>query len=439
MLTLPETDPAIHYIFDTLQKNGFLSYVTGGAVRDMVRQRPSEDFDILTNASMDQISAIFSGQKVKRVGRSFPVCIVNGIEISSPRADKSTAGFLKSDLAKRDLTINAMAYDPVSKKIIDPFNGREDLKNCIIKFTGNPEKRISEDPIRVVRACRFAAMIDGDIEQASLDSILSCRNLLENSAARERTGHEIIKAMSLEKPSLFFKALKKSHLLSSIFPSLDRCYDLDGGPHHGETVFEHCLLVGDAISPTLPILRLAGFLHDVGKFDAAKIKEGRLTFPGHEKYTKPVVNDLAALKFATKDIRYIQSVLKSHMRPLTHVTTPKAVRKLIAMLDDLALDYKDFMRIRIADKKGNLSKNPYTLTEIKIRLEKLFAALSGSSAIRINQLQFTGDDIMRILGRPPGPDIGKIKQMLFAKVLEDPSLNNYDDLKKQCLCLKTEK
>lgn len=438
-MNLSTTDQTIHSILDTLQKNGFLSYIAGGAVRDMVLQKNPEDIDILTNASMEEISSLFSDQKVKKVGKTFPICIVNGIEVSSPRADKDLANFLESDLGKRDFTINAMAYDPVTKKIIDPFNGKQDLKNSIIKFTKNPVKRIKEDPVRMVRACRFAAMIKGYISQSSLNAILTCKDLLESAVAKERIGHEMIKAMALERPSLFFKALKQTELLSKIFPSLDRCYDLDGGPHHGETVFEHSMLVGDAISSNLPLLRLAGFLHDAGKFDAAKIKNDKLTFPGHEKHTETIVNDLTILKFSIKDITYINSLIKSHMRPLTHETTPKAARRLIAMLDDYGLDYRDFMRMRIADKKGNLSKKPYTLTEIKIRLEKLFIELSGQSTLRINQLKFTGDDIIRVLGIAPGPDIGTIKQILFEKVLDDPTLNNYDDLKKICLSLKTEK
>ena len=254
----------------------------------MVLQKSPEDFDILTNASMEEISSLFSDQKVKKVGKTFPICIVNGIEVSSPRADKDLANFLKSDLGKRDFTINAMAYDPVTKKIIDPFNGKQDLKNSIIKFTKNPEKRIKEDPVRMVRACRFTAMINGYISQSSLKAIHACKDLMESAVAKERIGHEIIKAMALERPSLFFKALKQTELLSKIFPSLDRCYDLDGGPHHGETVFEHSMLVGDAISSNLTLLRLAGFLHDVGKFDAAKIKNDKLTFPGHEKHTETI-------------------------------------------------------------------------------------------------------------------------------------------------------
>jgi len=438
-LTNLQNSKTIQYILDTLQKNGFLSYIAGGAVRDMVLQRLPNDCDILTNASMDKIGSLFSDQKITKAGKTFPVYIVNGIEISSSRGDKDIAFFLESDLGKRDFTINAMAYDPVTKKIIDPFNGKQDLKNSIIKFTKNPEKRIKEDPVRMVRACRFAAMINGYISQSSLEAILACKDLLERAVAKERIGHEIIKAMALERPSLFFKALKQTELLSKIFPSLDRCYDLDGGPHHGETVFEHCMLVGDAISPNLPVLRLAGFLHDVGKFDAAKIESGKLTFPGHEKYTKTVVNDLAKLKFSNKDISYIKSLLKSHMRPLALETTPKAARRLLAMLDSHNLDYKDFMRMRIADKKGNLSKTPYTLSEIKLRLKKLLVELSDQSGFNINMLRLKGDDIAGILDIPPGPEIGRIKQILFEKVLDNPELNNYDDLKKICLFLKTEK
>jgi tRNA nucleotidyltransferase (CCA-adding enzyme) len=430
---------SIQYIFNRLQEHGFKCYVAGGAVRDVLMQRKPNDFDILTNASIEQINSVFSGQKVKKVGKTFPVCIVNGIEISSGRTKFDKATFPKSDLAKRDFTINAMAYDPIKNKIIDPFDGIKDIERRTIRFVNNPEKRIKEDPVRMVRACRFAAMMEGKISQDSLEAIIAYRNLLNLAVAKERIGHEIIKAMVFEKPSLFFKALKNTRLLSKIFSSLDRCYDLDGGPHHGETVFEHCMLVGDAIAPKFSILRLAGFLHDAGKFDTAKIKEGKLTFPGHEKYTNTVVNDLTKLKFSTRDITYIQSLIKSHMRPLTHESTPKAVRRLLAMLDGYGLDYKDFMRMRIADKRGNLSKNPYTLYEIKIRLQKIFTEFSHQTTLRTNQLKLTGSDIIKVLALSPGPKIGRIKQILLEKVLDDPSLNNYDDLKKLCLSLKIEK
>ncbi len=427
------------FIVDALKKKGFKAYIVGGAVRDIMLGRTPSDFDILTHASLKEIASIFSDQNVKIVGKTFPICMVNGIEISSGRTMFDSASFPESDLAKRDFTINAMACDPLTKRIIDPFNGRKDLEDAIVRFTRDPEKRILEDPVRIIRACRFVAMIEGSLSLSSLAVILKNKNLLDKAVAKERIHHEIVKAMDLAKPSLFFRALKKTQILSKIFPSLDRCYDLDGGPHHGETVFDHSMMVGDSLPPGLPILRLAGFLHDTGKYDAAKIDNGKLTFAGHENDIGAVVDDLMALRFPVRDIAYIKSLIKSHMRPLKDQTTPKAARRLLAMLDKYGLDYRDFMRMRIADKKGNLAKTPYTLSEIRSRLKKLLFEMSDQKFFGMNDLEITGNDIIEILGLTPGPDIGKIKQMLFEKVLDDPTLNNYDDLKKICLSLKIKK
>lgn len=428
----------IRFILDRFKKNGFQAYIVGGAVRDIMLQRTPDDFDILTQASIEEIQTLFSDQKVKTIGKAFPICIVNGVEISSGRTKFDISNFPESDLAKRDFTINAMAYDPLLKKIIDPFNGRKDLEDAVIRFTKDPEKRIREDPIRMIRACRFTAMIDGDLSLSSLEVIFACKELLDR-VAKERIHHEIIKALGLERPSLFFTALKKTGLLSKIFPSLDRCHDLDGGPHHGETVFDHSMLVGDALSPRFPVLRLAGFLHDTGKFDAAKITDGKVTFAGHENHTRAVVHDLTRLRFPVKDIAYILSLIKTHMRPLTDRTTPKAARRLLAMLDKYDLGYQDFMRMRIADKKGNLAKKPYTLSQIRIRLKKLFIEMAGRTAFRMNRLEITGNDIIQLTGIAPGPGIGKMKQMLFEKVLDDPKLNNLYELKKLCLSLQIKK
>ena len=438
-MTHIEENTGLWFIIDTLKKNGFQAYIAGGAVRDILLQKKPEDFDILTNASIKELASLFKDQKVKTMGKTFPICTINGIEISSGRAKFHLSDFPESDLAQRDFTINSMAWDPISKKIIDPFNGKKDLEDAMIRFTKDPEKRIAEDPARMVRACRFAALIDGSFSLSSLELILANKDKLDTLVAKERIHSEIIKAMGLKRPSLFFKALKKTGLLSKIFPGLDRCHGLDGGPHHGETVFEHSMMVGDALPKNLPVLRLAGFLHDVGKFDAAKKKDGSLTFAGHENETKAVIHDLERLRFPNKDIAYITSLINTHMRPLTDQTTPKAARRLLLMLDKSGLDYGDFMRMRIADKKGNLAKRPYTISEIRIRLKKLFAQMQGQKAFQMNHLKINGNDIIQILGMAPGPDVGKIKQQLFEMVLDDPELNNYNDLKKLCLSLQIKK
>ena len=439
ILTHIEENTGLWFIIDTLKKNGFQAYIAGGAVRDILLQKKPEDFDILTNASIKELASLFKDQKVKTMGKTFPICTINGIEISSGRAKFHLSDFPESDLAQRDFTINSMAWDPISKKIIDPFNGKKDLEDAMIRFTKDPEKRIAEDPARMVRACRFAALIDGSFSLSSLELILANKDKLDTLVAKERIHTEIIKAMGLKRPSLFFKALKKTGLLSKIFPGLDRCHGLDGGPHHGETVFEHSMMVGDALPKNLSVLRLAGFLHDVGKFDAAKKKDGSLTFAGHENETKAVIHDLERLRFPNKDIAYITSLINTHMRPLTDQTTPKAARRLLLMLDKSGLDYGDFMRMRIADKKGNLAKRPYTISEIRIRLKKLFAQMQGQKAFQMNHLKINGNDIIQILGMAPGPDVGKIKQQLFEMVLDDPELNNYNDLKKLCLSLQIKK
>jgi tRNA nucleotidyltransferase/poly(A) polymerase len=237
--------------------------------------------------------------------------------------------------------------------------------------------------------------------------------------------------MGMDKPSCFFTLLHDTGLLSLILPSLDRCYGLDGGPHHGETVFEHNLLVGDALPASMPTLRLAGFLHDTGKADAVEIKDGRNAFPGHEKFTQAMMTDLERLRFSRKDMDHIHSLVRGHMRPLKADTSPKAVRRLLAMLDDLNLSYHDFLRMRIADKKGNLNpiKKPYTLGDIRLRLNKILDALNAKTPFNVNNLDISGRDIQDLLGLSEGPAIGKVKALLFEQVLDDPSLNTKQTLK----------
>ena len=426
------------FIVKRLQDHGFQTYWVGGAVRDMLLQRTSGDIDILTRASIPEIQAVFSDQKVRIVGKSFPVCIINGIEVSSGRAGADAAGFPESDLARRDFTFNAMALDPVSKKIMDPFNGQKDIRDRIIRFTQDPLKRIAEDPVRMVRACRFLALMKGSFSLSTLEALQVSKDLIRETA-KERIGREILKAMALDKPSLFFRALQTTGLLSYIFPSLDRCVDLDGGPHHRETVFDHCLLVGDALPARFPVLRLAGFLHDAGKFDAAVLEDGALSFIGHENHTQAVLKDLMDLRFSVQDREYIMALIKTHMRPLTDATTPKAARRLLALLDGHGLSHRDFMRMRIADKKGNLAKNPYTLSEIRIRLKRLLAEMDRSKAFNINSLDISGHEIAGLLNISPSPEIGRIKALLLERVLDDPRLNRNEELKKLCLSFQIKK
>ncbi len=428
--------PIVQPILNTLRINGYEGFVVGGAVRDMLLGLDPSDVDILTNAGPVIVKRLFSDQKIRQVGRTFEISLINGVEVASCRSEDAQKDFLEADLGMRDFTINSMAWDPFSHALVDPFNGQKDLSDKIIRFTRCPEDRINEDPIRMVRACRFSARYNSDIEPDSLAAIQAHRQEILTRAAGERIRTEIVKAMAMQKPSKFFSQLYHTGLLALIFPSLDRCCDLDGGPHHGETVFEHCLIVGDALPARQPLLRLTGYLHDVGKFDAAQSKNGQLTFPGHETHMDALETDLERLRFSKKDIAYILSLVRAHMRPLNEESTPKAVRRLLAMLADLDLSYQDFLRMRIADKRGNLAKAPYTLAQVRIRLKKIREQLASQTAFSMNDLEISGREIQEILGLAPGPKVGEIKHDLFEKVLEDPALNTASALEKLIRGLK---
>ncbi|MDY0220252.1 MAG: CCA tRNA nucleotidyltransferase [Desulfobacterium sp.] len=419
----PRLPDKVEKILTLIVKNGYRALIAGGAVRDMAAGDRPTDFDIVTNASLETIQKIFTGEKVKTVGKSFHICLVNGIEVASFRGDQTN--FPLADLEQRDFTINSMAWDPETGQIIDPFSGRQDLKERIIRFTGDANQRILEDPLRTVRACRFVSRIKGKLHPLTLESIRVNAGLVKSSVAQERIRMEILKAMGHDLPSFFFKALEKTGLLKEIFPSLERLVNLDGGPFHGETVFEHSIMTGDALSPKRPLLRLAGFLHDAGKYDAAEIKEGILTFHDHEKKLNQVEQDLIHLKFSLREIDYILSIISVHMRPLTEETSPRAVRRILALLAARGLTYQEFMRMRIADKRSNLAKPHYNLGDIRNRVQKFKDELEpgGTQAFTPGDLAIDGNRIMALLNLAPGPEVGRIMELLFQRVLDDPALN----------------
>jgi CRISPR/Cas system-associated endonuclease Cas3-HD len=187
-------------------------------------------------------------------------------------------------------------------------------------------------------------------------------------------------------------------------------------------------MVGDALPARQPLLRLAGYLHDVGKVDAQGIKEGRITFHGHETRMEALTADLDRLRFSAQEKEYILALVLCHMRPLAEKTRPKSIRRLLAMLAAHRLSFEDFMRMRIADKKANLAKSPYTLADIRLRVEKVRREMARQTAFGTDDLAVSGEDIMALRNLAPGPEVGRIKQQLFEQVLDDPDLNDRETL-----------
>lgn len=445
MCVLKKLDPKLSDIVHTLRDNGFEAYFVGGAVRDLLQGKTPADYDVVTNARPDRIAAIFHGRKVEQVGKSYRICLVEGTEIATYRtfrpcgrfSDTRTIEFadtIHEDLKHRDFTINSMALCPLSGHIIDDFGGIGDLRDKVIRFTDSANDRIAEDPGRIIRACRFLAKLEGIFERQTSEAL--CRygpwltSRVAPGVAPERIRLEILKSMQLPMPSLFFRALHDIGVLKAIFPSLARCIDLEGGPHHDETVFEHSLLVGDALTSRKPLLRLAGYLHDVGKAEVVEYKKGSPVFIGHEKAIDHLLAEMRHLKFGNDEIDAVRSYIEIHMHRLDAATSPRAVRRLLAALATIGIDYHDFLRLRIADRKGNRAKPDFSISEIKGKIGKFRSELAApqGGVFSPRHLAVSGHDVMRIMKMRSGPEVGNILYELFERVLDDPSLNTCEVL-----------
>ncbi len=422
-------------IIDTLVDKGFEAYVIGGAVRDAFLNKAPTDFDIVTNATPNEIDRLFGKDNTNFVGKSFGVCLIDGIEVASYRTDayegfnnkKVKVAFVKSlytDLGRRDFTFNAIAMER-SGNCIDPHGGIDDLNKRLIRFVGYAPKRIWEDTNRIIRGCRFVATIDGVFETDTLKAIKAyVANDEIKHIAPERIRKEILKAMEVKKASKFFIALHEIGALKYIFPALEESYGHEHGKHHIENVFDHAMLVGDSISTKNPLLKLAGYLHDIGK--PASFDSEEKTFYLHHKFGQDIVkHDLSKLKFSTKEIDFISSVVRLHM--LQSPKKNRTVRRILKKFVDYNVDYRDWLRLFIADRSSNLKKSPYTISEIKNIISQFINF--KNNVYETIKLPVDGLDVMELLQISQGKEVGNVlKNLLNYVIQEGDAVNNRQHL-----------
>jgi tRNA nucleotidyltransferase (CCA-adding enzyme) len=433
-------------IIHKLQNKGFEAYFIGGAVRDMLMNVKPKDFDIVTSATPEEIIDIFKNQCIKEVGKSFGVIIVDGTEVATYRSDTYYGGSdknvkieygktLEEDIVRRDFTINGIAYNPKTDEFLDYVNGKEDIKNKIVRFIGDPRKRIFEDPNRIIRACRFKARINGKIERISFEYLCTYSKYIKSHVSPERIRLEILKSMEIKKASKFFIALKEIYGLKYIFPSLDNCHTTPGGPYHIENVFEHCMDSGDHCSTRFPLVKLAAYLHDVGKFISCRtnIRTNDIWFQGHEITGYAIVKDeLKKLRFSMDEINTISNLILLHMRISESRIQPKSVRRTLAKLKEFDLPYQSLLRLSICDKMGNRrTRDFFTFKDVK-KLVNHFREQANrkDSVSQFSDLKVNGHDVMEITGLKPGKEIGNIIKYLFDLIVDNPELNNKESLTK---------
>ena len=423
-------------IIEKLCEAGYPSYIVGGAVRDSILGDTPKDIDIATKATPEEIERLFNLHK-GAVGKSFGVVLVGDYEVATFREDRyetygakncqvSFASDIITDISRRDISVNGLALCPISGKIIDNFDGQGDLRKGIIRFIGDGEQRILEDPARIIRACRFLAKLEGRFAKDTLKVLKESSHLL-SQVAPERLGKEVMKAMETRHPSLFFGALEVIGALDYVFPGFSVCVNHTHGNHHKETVWEHLMLVGDSITSKHPLVRLAGYLHDCGKPYSYSPIDG--TFIGHENSSAFLARKwLSHLKFSNSEIDRVTGIIQTHMLGASPGNTPKAIRRFRKTLADLGVTCQDWLRLRIADRKGNINKTPFNFSDIRYR-RGIFEDQDIELPFTVNSLALKGGDLIRIFNLTPGPIVGKLQKDLLSWVIEEgPEKNTPENL-----------
>jgi len=444
MFKLPEE---IKNIFNLFKKNGFEIYLVGGAVRDLILGKTPDNFDFATNATPEKIQSLFPNAFYHNVYGtvSIPLETNNAslaktlVEITPFRKESDYTDFrhpekiewaktIEEDLARRDFTINTIAYD--GEKIIDPFGGQNDLKNKLIKTVGEPDKRFSEDALRLIRAVRFSSELGFFIEEKTRKSIEKNAHLIAK-ISWERIRDEFLKILKSDHPAEGVLFLRNTGLLKYILPELDICFSIpQKSPkrHHIYDVGTHSVLALKYCSSKDEITRFATLIHDIGKGQTFKKNEktGLITFYNHEVVGKKLTEKIAErFKLSTEQKTKLVRLVAYHQFSVSEAQTDRAIRRFIRQVGKEYLD--DMINLRFADRLGSGAKKDSW--RFKLFRQKLIEI--QKEPFKITDLKVDGHDVMRILNIKPGPNIGRVLNHLFNQVIEKKLENKREILLKE--------
>jgi tRNA nucleotidyltransferase (CCA-adding enzyme) len=431
-IILPES---VNFIISTLQKNGFEAYAVGGCIRDSILNKIPKDWDITTSASPKDIINLFNKTVPTGLKHGTVTVLIDKIqyEVTTFRIDgKYTDNrhpddvvfttSLYEDLKRRDFTMNALAFNYIDG-LIDPFNGKTDILNGVVRCVGTPDLRFREDALRLLRAIRFSCELNFKIDKPTFDSITRNFTLIKKISI-ERVRDEFSKILLSKTPSSGIRLLNKANLLNSIMPELSLCIGFDQhNPHHDKDVFDHTMLVLDNTKETL-ILRLAGLLHDIGKPECFTLDiKGIGHFYNHYKVSFEISKEiLGRLKYDNYTTETTCMLIYEHMI-VGNKMKDASVKRFVSRVGVPNLPL--LFNLLEADLKGH--KPPHDFSRIQSLKASIYEILEKNEPFSLKQLAINGSDLID-LGYVKGPKIGFVLDELLELVLQTPNLNTRESL-----------
>ncbi len=437
MLPHEKIPESVMAVLARLKERGFEAFLVGGCVRDMVRGADPKDYDVATSALPQEVQRSFSKTIPTGIEHGTVTVLWKGthVEVTTFRSEgeyldarrPSSVAFhtdIREDLSRRDFTINAMAYDPTTTALVDPFGGQADLKVKLIRCVGAPEERFGEDGLRALRAVRFASVLgfelDGPTEAAIPATLPSFRKI-----AHERVREEFVKLLLSDRPVFGVQLLDRTGLLGTFLPEVQSTRGQAQDATYRGDVYEH-LLATLEVTPPVQEVRLAALLHDIAKPRCAQPAGGGARFDGHERLGDQLVRDvLVRLKFPNKVTETVGLLVREHGFDENAAWTDAALRRFVARLGEAHLDpFFAFLEANRANRvDGELRRQ-----RIAVLRRRITQLLEQKPPLNPRALALNGNQVMRVLGVGPSPTVGEATRFLMEQVLDDPSLNTSESL-----------
>lgn len=435
---------SVQYLAKLFHAETYELYLVGGCVRDLLLNIEPHDIDFCTNATPAEAIALCNKYNLDYVntGMRFGTITVKihgqPFEITTYRSETNYINGrhpddifyesdIKKDLERRDLTINAIAIDPLTEKTVSLPEGIDDLKNRILRTPGVAATRIKEDPLRILRVLRFAIQFDFEIEDSLSCAIHENKNLLsieKGLVSRERVTDEIKKMLNTRKPiSKIFTEYRD--VFAVLFPPFERCFDFkQNNRYHKHDVYEHLLAVTDNCKGAKFEIRLAALFHDVGKPTAYSIDEkGRGHFYGHPIISAEIVKEMFCkyLKLSLVEEKLIHDLVLYH--DMSVFQTEKTTRRALIKYGEPFL--RDWFVLKQADMDDHIfyNENQYP-SSVKGAKDLLELVLAEQKVFKIKDLELNGKDVMRELHLAEGKEVGKYLSIIFDKVVDGKLENN---------------